>query len=189
MKRLTIVLSLLAAAALSISLQSTASAQGAPAATVNIQSVVTGNQNTEHKVYTKQLTPGKYDVTVRAIGSSAVRTGNNILIRSGDAYVSIADVERQGFTQQTADKSLDVKNGTVTVIVKLGADKVFSSNRDIQFHKAAATKPVVAAAPAETRPAELPQTGYSTAVLVPIVLLAAVAYVIALFVIRSRTTQ
>lgn len=141
-----------------------AAAQAHPEDTVSISvsSLVTGAENTEHKMYTKALPNGHYDVTVVAKSENANRPESSIIVRSGKQEVRLDNVERKDFKEQKASHTLHVTDGSATVYVKLGRDKLFSSDRDIQLHKAdkPRTAPAVAAAPTQsTRPAELPRTG------------------------------
>lgn len=155
MKRIIIVVGIavlsFAAAPVVLPVYATAQAQTASTATANkieipVETVIWGAKGSEHKLDTRNIANGEYKLTVEAVNQSSEHPDSDIIVRSGQSELTVKDVERKAFAHETAEGTLDVTGGKVTVYVKLGADKVFSGG----------VKVILTYVPPETPP-EIPE--------------------------------
>lgn len=94
--------------------------------TIPVKTIVRGPKDSEHKLGTVEAQDGEYKLTVIAINQGSVHPNNDIIVRSGESELTVKDVERRAFGQETASGTLQVTDGKVSAYVKLGKDKVFS---------------------------------------------------------------
>lgn len=120
-----------------------------------------GDKDSIHELASKNVVNGEYKVTVKSTNQSSVHPNSDIFVKSNGRTISVADVESKEFVEKTAEGTLYVTDGKVTVSVKLGQDKVFSGGVDIVLTKVVTPKPEEPKKeePKAVAPAELPKTG------------------------------
>lgn len=143
---------------------------------IPVDTVKRGDDGSIHELVVKNIQNGTYSVAVKALNQSSVHPNSDIILQSGDSIVTVTDVEREKFLEETGEGSLVVENGKVVISVKLGEDKVFSGGVNVELTEVVEQEPeevevkedeaeatpkevVEDDATEETPVAELPQTG------------------------------
>jgi hypothetical protein len=102
---------------------------------VPVSTIVTGDSGSVHKLSSKHVDNGDYQVKVVAKNQDSVHPDSNIIVKSGSSKVVVKDVEAQAFHDKTASGTLHVSGGTVGIYVQLGADDVFSGGGSVELSK------------------------------------------------------
>lgn len=150
---------------------------------ITADSVITGAELSEYKIYSEPLAKGSYTVKVSATRESLDRPRTNVIVTSGNQKVTVANVQTKGFKEKSADKKI-TSDGNVRIAIQFGPDKVFSGGLKIELARADAPTAAKSTNPTPSKPiaatpSSLPQTGIGTVTsLAAVLAVAAIGYTI-----------
>lgn len=102
---------------------------------IPVDSWDTGKKGQEKVLAIKDIENGEYELTVVSKNQESVHPNTDMIVRSGDDQVEVKDVESEAFKSGKAEGTLEVKNGKVTLLVRIGKDGVYSGGMDVCLHK------------------------------------------------------
>jgi|GEM_PF-2088420 len=102
---------------------------------IPVDSWDTGKKGQEKVLAIKDIENGEYELTVVSKNQESVHPNTDMIVRSGDDQVEVKDVESEAFKSGKAEGTLEIKNGKVTLLVRIGKDGVYSGGMDVCLHK------------------------------------------------------
>lgn len=129
---------------------------GQTVATIPVTSYGSGAVGSEKVLATKNVPNGEYKVHVAAENQGSIHPNTDMVVRSGNNTVVVTDIESVAFKKGTADGTLKVTDGKITVSVKFGKDGVFSGGVTVSL--TCAEKPVEPPVTPPVTPPATPET-------------------------------
>lgn len=116
-----------------------------------------GQPGSEKIMSTTDVPNGEYKVHIKSMNQESVHPGTDMIVRSGNDQVEVKDVESEAFKEATADGTLDVQDGKVSLVVRIGEDGGFSGGMKVTLTKVT-PPPVIPETPEEPEKPEVPET-------------------------------
>lgn len=114
-----------------------------------------GHPDSETVVSTAHVPNGEYSVQVVSLNQESVHPGTDMIVRSGNDQVVVEDVESEAFKEATASGTLEVRDGEVSLVVRIGSDGVFSGGMKVVMNEVT-PPPIVPETPETPETPEVP---------------------------------